>query len=176
HLFNRRTFSLNDTQRAASDLDWTNPEVSDSISLSLSHNSWKPVHSSSCSTGYDLLHPLPNSHAYIDDPKLDSLIGHAKPKIFVEPSGLDMQDSSVLITHEGIYGWAREYLPGYSDRVVNYGHASPILGVQMARSAGYSKILMIWWVNGSGWYGQRDVPSGFSPLTVDGNMAIYQYN
>src|SRR5437660_11753894 len=87
-----------------------------------------------------------------------------------------MQDSSVLITHEGIYGWAREYLPGYSDRVVNYGHASPILGVQMARSAGYSKILMIWWVNGSGWYGQRDVTSGFSPLTVDGKMAIYQYN
>src|SRR5437879_13923088 len=87
HLFNRGTFSLNDTQRAASDLDWTNPEVSDSISLSLSHNSRKPVHSSSCSTGYDLLHPLPNSHPYIDDPRLASLIEHAVPKIVVEPRG-----------------------------------------------------------------------------------------
>lgn len=110
---------------------------------------------------------IQNSIPSSDMPSLRYLLNQA---------ALDMQDNSVLITHEGIYGWAREYLPGYSDRVVNYGHASPILGVQMARSAGYSKILMIWWVNGSGWYGQRDVPSGFSPLTVDGNMAIYQYN
>jgi hypothetical protein len=45
----------------------------------------------------------------------------------------------------------------------------------MARASGYSSVLMIWWVNGSGWHGQPTVPSGFVPLIKDGNMALYTY-
>ncbi len=81
--------------------------------------------------------------------------------------------ATVLITHQAIYGWARAYEP--SQPIVNYEYSSPLEGVQMAKGLGYSSILMIWWVNGSGWHGQPTVPSGFVPVVLDGNMAVYTY-
>jgi hypothetical protein len=86
----------------------------------------------------------------------------------------NMGPGTVLITHEAIYGWARAYLPS-STLIMNYGFSSPLSGAKMARLAGYSSILMIWWVNGSGWYGQPNVPTGFVPLSESGNMAVYAY-
>ncbi len=86
----------------------------------------------------------------------------------------NMGPGTVLITHQAIYGWARAYLPP-DTLIMNYGFSSPLLGVKMARLAGYSSVLMIWWVNGSGWYGQPDVPTGFVPLSESGSMAVYAY-
>jgi hypothetical protein len=82
--------------------------------------------------------------------------------------------STSLITHQAIYGWARAYLPT-TTHIVNYAYSTPLDGVAMARSAGYNSILMIWWINGSGWHGQPNVPSGFVPLIEDGNIALYTY-
>jgi hypothetical protein len=96
---------------------------------------------------------------------LRSMLGWVVPKIGPE---------TVLIAHQAIYGWARAYLPP-DTLILNYGFSSPLLGVKMARLAGYSSILMIWWVNGSGWYGQPDVPTGFVPLSESGSMAVYAY-
>jgi hypothetical protein len=79
----------------------------------------------------------------------------------------------VLITHQAIYGWARAYES--SEPIVNYAYSSPLEGVQMAKALGYSSIMMIWWVNGSGWHGQPTVPVGFIPVVSDGNMAVYAY-
>jgi len=83
---------------------------------------------------------------------------------------------TVLITHQAIYGWIRAYLPALSKYVVNYGYSSPLDGIAIARSAGYSSILMIWWVNGSGWHGLRNVPSSFWEIFREGDMAVYNYN
>jgi hypothetical protein len=86
----------------------------------------------------------------------------------------NMHSGTVLITHQAIYGWARAYLPA-DVNIVNYRYSNPLEGVKMAGSDGYSSILMIWWVNGTGWHGQQNVPSGFVPLTTDGSMAVYAY-
>jgi hypothetical protein len=82
--------------------------------------------------------------------------------------------NTVLITHQAIYGWARAYLPA-ATHIVNYAYLTPLDGVMVARSAGYTSILMIWWVNGSGWHGQPNVPSGFVPLIEGGSIALYVY-
>jgi hypothetical protein len=81
-----------------------------------------------------------------------------------------------LITHQAIYGWARAYLPSLSDRIINYQYNSPLTGVEMAKSNGYSSILMIWWTNGNGWHGQPYVPNGFEKLLSNGDLALYTYN
>jgi hypothetical protein len=82
---------------------------------------------------------------------------------------------TILITHQAIYGWARAYLPP-TVHVVNYHYSDPLTGVDMAISAGYSSVFMIWWINGSGWHGQPSVPSGFVPLVSDGSIAVYEYD
>ncbi len=79
----------------------------------------------------------------------------------------------VLITHQAIYGWARAYEP--SQPIVNYEYSSPLEGVRLAKGLGYSSILMIWWVNGSGWHNQPYVPSGFRMLLQNGDLALYKY-
>jgi len=80
---------------------------------------------------------------------------------------------TVLITHQAIYGWARAYQG--SEAIVNYKYSSPLEGVQMARDLGYSSILMIWWIQGSGLHGQSTVPMGFIAISIIGNMAAYEY-
>jgi hypothetical protein len=82
---------------------------------------------------------------------------------------------TILITHQAIYGWARAYLPS-TVHIVNYSYSDPLAGVNMAVSAGYSSVFMIWWINGSGWHGQPSVPSGFVPLVSDGSIAVYEYD
>ena len=84
--------------------------------------------------------------------------------------------ATVLITHQAIYGWARAYLPSLNDRIINYKYNSPLTGVEIARTDGYSSILMIWWTNGNGWHNQPYVPSGFQTLLASGDMALYTYN
>jgi hypothetical protein len=82
---------------------------------------------------------------------------------------------TVLITHQAIYGWARAYLPSLNDRIINYRYNSPLTGVELARSNGYSSILMIWWTNGNGWHNQPYVPNGFEILVQNGDLALYKY-
>jgi hypothetical protein len=83
---------------------------------------------------------------------------------------------TVLITHQAIYGWARAHLPSLNDRIINYQYNSPLRGVEMAKSNGYTSILMIWWINGNGWHNQPYVPSGFETLIANGDLALYTYN
>jgi hypothetical protein len=87
-----------------------------------------------------------------------------------------MGPGTVLITHRAIYGWARAYLPSPKDHVINYEYNGPLSGVEMAKSEGYSSVLMIWWINGSGWHNQPYVPSGFGPVLQHGDLALYEYS
>jgi hypothetical protein len=87
-----------------------------------------------------------------------------------------INSGTVLITHQAIYGWARAYLPSLNGQLINYEYNAPLSGVEIARSEGYSSILMIWWIDGSGWHNQPNVPSGFSVLLQNGDLALYTYN
>ncbi len=86
----------------------------------------------------------------------------------------NMSAGSVLISHQAIYGWALEYLPKGS-AVINYGYATPLTGVTAAQSQAYTSIMLIWWVDGSGWFGQPTVPSSFVKIRTDGEMALYKF-
>ncbi len=96
-------------------------------------------------------------------------------KQLLDSTAARMGPGTVLITHQAVYGWARAYLPSLDDRIINYQYYGPLQGVEMARSEGYSTMLMIWWANGLGWHNQPDVPSGFGILLQDGNLALYKY-
>ncbi|HVH15848.1 MAG TPA: hypothetical protein VNA15_09055, partial [Candidatus Angelobacter sp.] len=89
--------------------------------------------------------------------------------------GARVGSNDVLITQQSIYGWARAYLsPGV--RLIDYAYSSPLEGVSMAKSLGYSTIWTIWWMPGLGWYNQAYLPSGFATVFQEGNMAVYTYN
>ncbi len=91
----------------------------------------------------------------------------------LDSAAVRINSGTVLITHQAIYGWARAYLPSLNNQLINYHYNPPLSGVEMARSEGYSSILMIWWIDGSGWHNQPNVPSGFSVLLQNGDLALY---
>lgn len=81
---------------------------------------------------------------------------------------------TALITHGAVYGWARAYLP-QSMPIVNYWFSSPLVGIQDAKLDGFSSVLLVWWANGLGWYGQAEVPGIFTQVFRDGNICVYSY-
>jgi hypothetical protein len=95
-------------------------------------------------------------------------------RILLDWAAMHMTIGTALLAHEAMYGWIRAYLPT-TVNVVNYWYSSPLAGVNIAKSLGYSSAVMIWWVNGSGWHGQPTVPRGFVPLKYQGSLAVYQY-
>ncbi len=80
----------------------------------------------------------------------------------------------ILIAHQTMYGWAKAYLPSTAN-IIDYVYSSPLVGVSLAQSYGYSTIWTVWWVPGLGWHGQAYLPNGFVPIFQDGNMAVYAY-
>ena len=83
----------------------------------------------------------------------------------------NMPNDASLLTHAAFYGWA--VLTIKSDRLIFYGFKNP---VQVAQQQSNSSILyLIWWVNGSGWYGQPNLPQSFVECYNSGNIAIYRY-
>jgi len=86
-----------------------------------------------------------------------------------------LDNSSVLIIHKSLTGWARLYL-GDGKNVINYNFNSPLDGVSEALSKGYETIYLIWWKNGYGWYAQKSLPSCFEPEGfVSSYVAVYTY-
>ena len=82
-----------------------------------------------------------------------------------------MPISSVLITHEAFYGWARAYLS--SDKTtINSLLDSP--SSQLDMTTGYSHVFTVWWVPGSGWFSPI-FPTGASVAASFGDIAVYEY-
>ena len=84
----------------------------------------------------------------------------------------NMKPGMALIANATIYGWARDYFP-FQDRIVDYGYGISTRGIEMAVSAGYSSVIMIWWAYGEGWYGQAPILTTFVPVHRDGTMEVY---
>jgi hypothetical protein len=83
-------------------------------------------------------------------------------------------NSSRLLVHQAFYGWALQTFP--ADKLVyyNFGNPEGAAQKQVAQNSSHS-LLLIWWVNGSGWYGQPYVSGNFSQIYQSGQIAIYSY-
>ena len=87
----------------------------------------------------------------------------------------NVPSNGYLLVHEAFYGWAS--LTFDSSRLIPYFFVTPSEVADHLQDANSSNPLyLIWWVNGTGWYGQPNVPSSFIELYQSGNMAIYQFN
>ena len=86
----------------------------------------------------------------------------------------NVDSGAILLTHAAFYGWALLTLK--EDQVKTYGFDDPITAATTADQEGYTKIYLIWWVNGQGWYGQPALPSAFHEVYQNGKIAIYSYN
>ncbi len=79
---------------------------------------------------------------------------------------------SYLLTHIAFYGWATLTID--TNRLVFYEYRDPLAtAAQNANSS--NSVYLIWWINGTGWYGQPTVPANFSEVYHSGNIAIFKY-
>lgn len=85
----------------------------------------------------------------------------------------DLGHNARLLTHRAFYGWALSTLN--MDQVVLYEYGDPASAAATAAQEGNSQIYLIWWINGTGWYGQPTVNSSFSMVHQSGRIAIYSY-
>jgi hypothetical protein len=87
----------------------------------------------------------------------------------------NMPSNGHLLVHEAFYGWATLTLD--SNRLIPYFFANPAEEANKLQESNPSNPLyLIWWVNGSGWYGQPTIPGPFSVVYSSGNIAIYKYS
>jgi hypothetical protein len=87
----------------------------------------------------------------------------------------NMENNSLLLVHEAFYGWAT--LTFNRSQLAFYGFDNPSLHAEkLSESNSSYHLYLIWWTNGTGWYGQYTVSSSFRQIHQSGNIAIYLYN
>jgi hypothetical protein len=88
----------------------------------------------------------------------------------------NMDNRTRLLVHRAFNGWASLALN--SDQLILYNYDNPELTAQKLTEDGSDyKLWLIWWVNGSGWYGQPTVTSAFGEVVhQDGRIAVFAYN
>jgi hypothetical protein len=86
-----------------------------------------------------------------------------------------MPANSYLLVHQAFYGLAT--LTVNIDNLHYYGYDYPELTAKnLTNDNPSSPVYLIWWVNGTSWYGQPNVSSSFSELYHSGNIAIYKFS
>jgi hypothetical protein len=88
-------------------------------------------------------------------------------------AGNNMPSNGYLLVHQAFYGWAM--LSINDSRLIFYRFGDPNQSAHEFSNSS-NVLYLIWWVNGTGWYGQSNVPSSFTKLYNSGNIAIYQYS
>jgi hypothetical protein len=86
----------------------------------------------------------------------------------------NISSGAILLTHTVFYGWALLTLS--LNQVINYGFDDSGNAATTAQQDGYTRIYLIWWVNGEGWYGQPSLPMSFHQVYQNGRIAIYSYD
>jgi hypothetical protein len=79
-----------------------------------------------------------------------------------------------LIVHDVFWGWAS--LTIETNKLTHCWFYDPETTAQQMIENGFSNSLfLIWWVNGTGWYGKPTVSSASKEVYHSGEIAIYQY-
>lgn len=87
----------------------------------------------------------------------------------------NMPANADLLVHAAFYGWALLYLN--RSQLIPYGYGNPqTTASNLIGNGSTSQLYLIWWVNGSGWYGQPNVSSSFNEIYQSGRIAVYIYN
>ncbi len=87
----------------------------------------------------------------------------------------NMGNNSLLLVHEAFYGWAA--LTFNNSTLFLYGYDNPLSQAGKLFSSNSShNLYLIWWTNGTGWYGQSTVSSPFIERYRSGEIAVYSYN
>ena len=87
----------------------------------------------------------------------------------------NMPSNGRLLAHQAFYGQAILTLD--EDQLIPYYYLTPTQAVSQLNATNQSyPLFLIWWVNGTGWYGQPTTPSSFQEVYHSGNIAIYNYS
>jgi len=87
----------------------------------------------------------------------------------------NIPNTAVLMTHNSMYGWAREYFHA-GNLVIDYGPSVNLTeALHYTIHAGYAHIYTIWWADDLGWYGYPSAPLGFHLEKQFGNMGVFYY-
>ena len=79
-----------------------------------------------------------------------------------------------LLVHQAFYGWATLYFD--LNRLNPYFFANLTnIASNIQENSTSNPLYLIWWINGSGWYGQPNVPASFSEIYHSNNIAVYKY-
>ena len=86
----------------------------------------------------------------------------------------NMPSNAHLLVHDVFYGWASLTLN--SSQLIRYGFGDPEIVAQKLEENGSAyPLYLIWWVNGSGWYGQFSVSSAFRQVYQSGRIAVFTF-
>jgi hypothetical protein len=86
----------------------------------------------------------------------------------------NMPSDARLLVHDVFYGWASLTLDG--GQLIRYGYGNPETMAQKLEENGSEyKLYLVWWINGSGWYGQSNVSSAFREVYESGRIAVFTY-
>ena len=87
----------------------------------------------------------------------------------------NMPANSDLLVHEAFYGWGILTLD--SNRLIPYFYSDPeMVASQLHESNSTLSLYLIWWVNGTGWYGMQNTPAIFIEQYHSGDIAVYKYS
>jgi hypothetical protein len=84
----------------------------------------------------------------------------------------NMPSNAYLLAHEAFYGWAALVID--VNRLILYGYGNPTEVAQEHNSSS-NPLYLVWWVNGTGWYGQPTIEGPFQEVYHSGNIAIFKY-
>ena len=90
-------------------------------------------------------------------------------------AGNNFGNESRLLVHDAFYGWA--ILTINDEQLIPYGYNDPeAVATELTQNGSGYQLYLIWWINGTGWHGQINVPKSFAQVYRSGNIAIYSLN
>jgi hypothetical protein len=87
----------------------------------------------------------------------------------------EMDNDSRLLVHHAFAGFAVLTLD--RNQLICYEYDDPAgVANELAENDSTHQLYLVWWVNGSGWHGQPNVPSVFDEVYRSGRIAAFQFN
>ena len=86
----------------------------------------------------------------------------------------NMPTNGRLLVHDAFRGWATLTL-GANQLIPTVFDNPETVAQNLTKTNSSTSLYLIWWVNGTGWYGQTTIAASFDEIYHSGNIAIYHY-